>query len=114
MTTLAYAEDIAAELNAAGVRTVTDPRSVAPPCVLLQPPTEVVFDIGCAGTAQMRALLLVGGPANRDWWHTTDALLGVVVPILQPQRAAMTAIQIDDGGDISAVELTWTATVRYQ
>lgn len=113
MTTLAYAEGLAAELNAAGVRAVTDPRSVAPPCVLLQPPSEVDFDLGCGGTAQMRALLLVGGPANRDWWHTTDQMLAVVVPILAPQRAQMVPIQIDDGGDLTAVELSWAATVQY-
>lgn len=115
MTPLGLAQGWAGLLTAAGVRATCDPRSVQPPCVLFTPPDTVRFDLGCGGTADVRALLLVPGPGQLDAWAALETLLPRVVDVLPvpPDELRTTAYTVDNSGPMPAYELTFTTAVDW-
>lgn len=81
-TTHARAVELVEMLDGAGVRAVADPRSVVPPCVLLQPPTRR-YDLPLpAFTAVWTLVAIAPGPGTADAWVALDDLADIVVEVL--------------------------------
>ena len=57
---LDYMEQVVRDLNAAGIRATSDPRSVNPPCVLIVPPGYTMDGLNMV-TADFEALVLAPG-----------------------------------------------------
>lgn len=110
---LDVADLLADAVTAAGIRATTDPRNVVPPCVLFLPPDDVTLDIGCGGTATMRAVLLVPGPGQRDAWLHLDNTLGQVLDVLPAETIRSTTYEVDASGPMPAYEMTWTHIVDF-
>lgn len=115
MTPLGLARQWAALLSAHNIRATVNPKDVQPPCVLFTPPDAVRFDLGCGGTADVRALLLVPGPGQVDAWEALERLLPAVVEVLpvMPDELRTTTYTIDASGPMPAYELTFTAAVDW-
>ena len=91
---LARARDLAAQLTAAGLRTVTDPRSVVTPCVLLTPPLRA-YDLSCGYTATWQAYALAGGGGGEASWAELDDLADQLAALLDVETVTPTAWKSD-------------------
>lgn len=101
------------QLNASGIRATVDPRDAVPPCVLFTPPDQVRLDMGCAGSADLTALLLVPGPGQSDAWAALDATLPAVLEMLPVEQIRSTSYTLDASGPMPAYELTFTHLVDW-
>lgn len=115
MTPLQTAQAWAAQLASHGVRSGCNPKDVAPPCVLFTPPDTVDFDLGCGGTGQLRALVLVGGPGQFEAWQALEVFLPDVLDALPftPDQLRTTTYAVDSSGPMPAYELSFTAAVDW-
>lgn len=116
MTPLQVCRQWAGLLTAAGVRAGVNPRDVQTPCVLFVPPVAVQFDLGCGGTAELRGLLLVSGPAQDDAWAALEELLPLVLDVLPvaPDSLRTTTYSTDPTfGQMPAYELSFTLAVDW-
>lgn len=115
MTPLQTATAWATLLTSHGVRATTNPKDVVPPCVLFTPPDTVDFDLGCGGTAVMRALVLVGGPGQLEAWQALEVFLPSVLEVLPvpPDQLRTTTYAVDSSGPMPAYELSFTVLVDW-
>jgi hypothetical protein len=107
-------EALAETLNAAGVRTVTDPRDVNPPCALTLWP-RFQWSFGGLLLVEYRLLVVVPSTGSGPALKALGPLMDQVAQALGglPLEATPTAWPAPDGGDpLPAYELTWTAKTR--
>jgi hypothetical protein len=114
MTPHERALEMAALIQDAGVRATTDPRKVVAPAVLITPPS-VVFDLSCGGTATWTLYAISSSPGgDADAWRQIDKMLGVVLYVLQPERAEPAGWAPDpDAATMPAYRLTLTEAVGW-
>jgi hypothetical protein len=80
------ARELAAKLEAEGIRATVDPRSATPPCVLVTPP-NMRRDLACAHTAEWQLWALAPATANADAWAALGVLLDAIDAALDWTRA---------------------------
>jgi hypothetical protein len=80
-TTYSRAVELAAELEAAGIRATQDVRNANPPCVLVMPPTRQRVGM-CGWDTTWTLLCLAPGPDNADAWLALDELVDAVAAVL--------------------------------
>ena len=104
---------IIAELTAAGVRAVDDPRDANPPCLLLRPP-ELEFRFGKGADATWNAWLLVPDAGRHQVLQSlsqliedTQAALGGRAVSARPDDT-----QMPDGATLPMYVLTWTSRIN--
>lgn len=109
---LAMARTMATQLTAAGVRTVTDPRSVVTPCVLLVPPVRT-YDLSCGYTATWQAYVLAGGGGGEASWQALDELTDQLVELVDGETVTPTAWKPtqDAPESVPAFLVTFTSSV---
>lgn len=115
MSSHGRAQVIADKLIAAAgpdVLVTFDPRSVTPPCLLIEPPT-LRFDVGCGATGEWRVIALAPGPANLDAWVSLDELVAVAAVALPVERAEFVQYQLSpDNPPLPAYRVTFTEGVE--
>ena len=89
MGSLARARELAAQLNAAGVRATTDPGSIVTPCVLVVPPV-LANDQACAYTATWQLFALGSGVGGESTWQQLDELLDGIAGVLDVENVTPT------------------------
>lgn len=111
---LALAKQFAAAMTAAGLRTVTNPRNVVTPCVVLAPPVRD-YDLSCGGyTATWRAYLLAGGSGAEETWYQLDEMCEQLSELLDIETVTPTAWRSEstaDGATYPAYLATFTSAV---
>ena len=98
--------ELAGKVAAEGLRVVTDPRDVNPPCVLIGPPATIVRRAGCGLEAAVPVLIIAPPPGNEDalvWQLDTLEVLYSVLPAVTDAAATVVAVA---GADAPAYELT--------
>ena len=78
--------EIAAKLEAEGLRATVDPRGATPPCVLVVPPGRV-YDLGCGYTASWSLIVLAPGTGNADAWKLLDEMCDQVAGVVDVRGA---------------------------
>lgn len=101
-----------ADLNAAGVRATMDTRNIAPPTVLVSPPS-IVLDTNCGGTATWEAFIIVPPPANADAWRKADEIAAMAAAVIPIGSMNPTSYGADDGGALPAFRITWTTVTDW-
>lgn len=96
MGTLARATEIAADLEALGVRAVLDPALANPPCILIMPP-NLLWDQMCAVTAawQLVALAPAAQTADRTSWALLDGLVDNAAKAVDCRNAQLVAYALN-------------------
>jgi hypothetical protein len=96
MASLPRADEIAADLEALGVRAVLDPALANPPCVLIIPP-NLSWDQMCSTTAawQLVALAPAANTADRDSWLILDSLVDSVAKAVDTREAQLVAYTLN-------------------
>lgn len=111
---LALARELAASLTASGVRTVTDPRSVVTPCVLLTPPLRV-YDLSCGYTATWQAYCLAAGGGGEASWQALDELADRLADLHDVETVTPTAWRPDEGSPaVPAYLVTFTSSIQTE
>lgn len=107
--------DIRDALHDAGVRAVTDPRRVDPPCVLILP-EEATFDHMTPGTGATTWVLrvLAPPPGNSDAFTQLSRLAARTIRVVPDIQAALVASYTTDGGDAwPCIELRFAAVSAW-
>lgn len=115
MGTLDRAEELAAALNAQGVRATLDPSMATPPCVLITPPT-LTFEVACGATAEWSLVALAPAvqTADRNSWQTLeDVALGVTRAGLDVERADP-SVYVLNGKNFPAYLMTIREAIEWQ
>lgn len=102
----------AAELSAAGIRATHDPRKIAPPCVLIVPPS-VELDSNCGGTGEWTAFALAATVGTSDAWEQLDQIVLKALPILPVERIEPNSYSAEETVQYPAFTMTWTETVEW-
>lgn len=101
---------IAKALVAAGVRAVTDPRRVDPPCVLVVP-ESAQFDSMCEGQANTEWVLhlLAPPPGAADTFRQLSALAAkVIAAVPRIETVRMASYQTDNGSTWPSFDMRFT------
>lgn len=111
MTALDRAQELVQKLEAAGVRATVDPGTVAPPCVLLVPPS-FVFDLACEGDGTWRCPALAPATqiAETSTWAELDRMLDAMVDLVDMTSADLVAYTVN-GRVYPAYLMTWQEPV---
>jgi hypothetical protein len=71
------AQEIVADLTAAGLRATADARNANPPCVLVVPPGRS-YDVNYGYSAEWHLWVLAPGEGTADTWKALDSMLAVL------------------------------------
>lgn len=99
--------------NSTGIRTVTDPRQIVIPCILINPPT-LQFTTNCGAMADVPVLLLAGGGWNLDAFAQLGEMINQVLAVPElnaPAGAEPATYRSAEGGDVPAYQLTYQMVV---
>jgi hypothetical protein len=109
---LTMARTMAEQLTTAGVRTVTDPRSVVLPCVLLTPPVRT-YDLSCGYTATWQAYVLASGGGAEASWQALDELTDELVQLVDGETVQPVQYKLspDAADTLPAFLVTFTSSV---
>lgn len=111
---LALARGFAAALTASGVRTVTDPRNVVTPCVLLTPPVRT-YDLHNGYTATWQAYVLAGDSGSESTWEALDDLTDQLAALVDVETVTPTAWRASaDAVPIPAALATFSSPVQVE
>ena len=116
MSSIGAARAHVERLVAANIRASVDSRNLNPPCVLFTPPARIGLDLGCAGSAEMRALIVVPGPGTGQAWAQLDTILGEIVASDLLPVESVTATEFDSADQtlLPAYELSWVEAVTIE
>jgi hypothetical protein len=89
MTPFQQAAILTEALNAEGIRTTNDPSRIAPPCVLVTPPS-LDADLNCGWTASWQTLLIVPAGNPRQSWELLDRMAATFVSIVEASHVSPT------------------------
>ena len=98
------------QMVAAGVRAVTDPRRVDPPCVLVVP-AAVEWNSNCIGDGVTDWVLHVLGPqpGGEDALRVIARMAAAVLPLFpEARRGRMTSYSTDSGDDWPCFDIEWS------
>ena len=99
------AEQIRADLDAAGVRATVDPRGVNPPCVLIRRPDLTPVGNTCRNAEAVWDLHLIGkGPDQPNAWRQLDVLLTAVIDVCGPDQVTATTYAVNDTTEYPAYQ----------
>lgn len=97
-----------------GVRTVTDPKNVVTPCVLLTPPVRT-YDVHCGYTATQQAYALAAGGGGEASWQALDELVDQLAELVDVETVTPTAWRASEGEPpIPAYLVTFTSTITTE
>lgn len=111
MGTLQRGEEIAAKLEAAGVRATLDPALASPPCVLIMPP-NLTWDQMCYQTArwQLVALAPAANTADHSSWAELDHLIDAIADVVDARDAQIVAYTLN-GKQFPSYLVTYSESV---
>lgn len=108
---VARARELAAQLTAGGVRTVTSARSVVTPCVLVTPPVRA-YDLSCGYTATWQLYALASGGGDEASWGSLDELVDQLAQLVDVETVTPTAWTAGSGAEpLPAFLVTFTEAV---
>lgn len=107
MGALARAQEIITELEASGVRATLDPGLIAPPCVLLVPPS-FTFGLACGADAAWRCPALAPATqiAEAGTWEALDNMASVASQVVDLSAVDLVAYTVN-GRVYPAYLLSW-------
>lgn len=113
MKSLERAEQICQKLAAVGVRATTDISALAPPCVLVNLPTDRTNDLNCGVTLTWTLDCIAPAPGNwdRTSWSQLEALVMAVEATLPIERSHAQPFMRPGAGNLTTYP-TYEATFQ--